>query len=753
MMVKIRGVWTPDGSILNVLGVKPPSNLVINRLGNITSGNVVEMSWTASPDPYLRGYYVYYRKTGTTNWTMAGQVPVGQTNYQLYSLDPNQTYDFGVAAYNNLGFVSTKVTENGLTPGYNFALPAITGLRLTNATAGLYETDSGDFNIAWDNQKNLVVKGRPFRDYFKTYIVNVYDDTTLVKTYYTQDTSFNYSFAINETKIRKPTIGVIAQGFTSGTLSEEVKITVENKQCRMPENVGATGGFGNIFVSWKQSTERDYAGAVIQVTSPVNNQTFISNKPEFDSFALADGEYQVKVGFYDIFGVDNINYCPEFTVSLNSKYVFTEEDANEINSILDLDDRLSNTLTNAIDTANNNANTKIEAAEERLDDKIAASEVTMSTQIANLDQSLSQKITTVESTANGNKANITTLTQTVADNDAAQTTAINQLKSSTDSSFASVNQQMTTLATKTEVNASYTLSVNANGTVAGFKLIAGGTNNNSAIYFAANKFVIAGNDTASTGGSAPFTIVNGTTYLKTAMIQNASIGTAYIADLAVTNAKIANLAVNAAKIADATITTAKIGDAQITTAKIANTIQSTNFVSGSAGWQINKAGTAQFNNVTVRGAVYASSGSFKGTVEASSFIGDVVNMGTGNAWSGSTAVNNWTGTQTITYKDAGSLTNNKTVSLFLSGFVSFQTSTSVKIATVTVVCNGQTITRNYYNSSNTALEFFDMFTFKGVTANSVAAKVTVTLGSLLSKYEVRAPVMLITRGTGTFSVS
>ncbi|WP_418885979.1 phage tail tip fiber protein [Escherichia coli] len=273
------------------------------------------------------------------------------------------------------------------------------------------------------------------------------------------------------------------------------------------------------------------------------------------------------------------------------------------------------------------------------------------------------------------------------------------------------------------------------------------------MYFAANKFVIAGNDTASTGGSAPFTIVNGTTYLKTAMIQNASIGTAYIADLAVTNAKIANLAVNAAKIADATITTAKIGDAQITTAKIANTIQSTNFVSGSAGWQINKAGTAQFNNVTVRGAVYASSGSFKGTVEASSFIGDVVNMGTGNAWSGSTAVNNWTGTQTITYKDAGSLTNNKTVSLFLSGFVSFQTSTSVKIATVTVVCNGQTITRNYYNSSNTALEFFDMFTFKGVTANSVAAKVTVTLGSLLSKYEVRAPVMLITRGTGTFSVS
>ncbi|WP_425401420.1 phage tail tip fiber protein, partial [Escherichia coli] len=480
---------------------------------------------------------------------------------------------------------------------------------------------------------------------------------------------------------------------------------------------------------------------------------FISNKPEFDSFALSDGEYKVKVGFYDIFGVDNINYSPEFTVSLNSKYVFTEEDANEINDVLNLDSRLSNTLTNAVNTANGYTDTQVTKIEKKIDDEVSASITTLNTQMADLDSSLSQKIEAVESTANDNKANITSLTQTVTNNEQATATSINQLKAESDSNFSVVSQELAAKASKSEVNASYTLSVNSNGTVAGFKLIAGGTNNNSSIYFAANKFVIAGTDTATTGGSAPFTIVNGTTYLKTAMIQNASIGTAYIADLAVTNAKIANLAVNAAKIADATITTAKIGDAQITTAKIANTIQSTNFVSGSAGWQINKAGTAQFNNVTVRGAVYASSGSFKGTVEASSFIGDVVNMGTGNAWSGSTAVNNWTGTQTITYKDAGSLTNNKTVSLFLSGFVSFQTSTSVKIATVTVVCNGQTITRNYYNSSNTALEFFDMFTFKGVTANSVAAKVTVTLGSLLSKYEVRAPVMLITRGTGTFSVS
>ncbi|WP_249440684.1 phage tail tip fiber protein [Escherichia coli] len=130
----------------------------------------------------------------------------------------------------------------------------------------------------------------------------------------------------------------------------------------------------------------------------------------------------------------------------------------------------------------------------------------------------------------------------------------------------------------------------------GFKLIAGGTTNTSAIYFAADKFVISGASTATVGGTAPFTVIGTTTYLKTAMIQQASIGTAYIADLAVTNAKIANLAVN----------TAKIVDASITTAKIANTIQSNNYVANSTGWQINKAGTIYINGTGGTGRMVIS---------------------------------------------------------------------------------------------------------------------------------------------------
>jgi predicted phage tail protein len=53
-----------------------------------------------------------------------------------------------------------------------------------------------------------------------------------------------------------------------------------------------------------------------------------------------------------------------------------------------------------------------------------------------------------------------------------------------------------------------------------------------------------------------------------------------------------------------------IQDGTITTAKIAGVIQSIDYQPAAAGWSINKAGTAEFNNVTVRGAIYATSGNF-----------------------------------------------------------------------------------------------------------------------------------------------
>ncbi|EOV8484195.1 phage tail protein [Klebsiella aerogenes] len=68
---------------------------------------------------------------------------------------------------------------------------------------------------------------------------------------------------------------------------------------------------------------------------------------------------------------------------------------------------------------------------------------------------------------------------------------------------------------------------------------------------------------------------------------------------------------------------AVIKDGSITNVKIGNVIQSNNYVDGSSGWSINKDGGAQFNNAIFRGHIEARSGTFKGTLEAQNFIGDI----------------------------------------------------------------------------------------------------------------------------------
>lgn len=58
------------------------------------------------------------------------------------------------------------------------------------------------------------------------------------------------------------------------------------------------------------------------------------------------------------------------------------------------------------------------------------------------------------------------------------------------------------------------------------------------------------------------------------------------------------------------IQSAVIKDGSITNAKIGNRIQSNNYVAGSAGWAIDKSGSAEFSNATVRGKLYANNGNF-----------------------------------------------------------------------------------------------------------------------------------------------
>ncbi|EPF4420700.1 phage tail tip fiber protein [Escherichia coli] len=225
--------------------------------------------------------------------------------------------------------------------------------------------------------------------------------------------------------------------------------------------------------------------------------------------------------------------------------------------------------------------------------------------IANDREATARSLLSLQTDVNGNKASINSLNQTFSDYQQATATQIDSITATVNGHTSAITTNAQAIANVNgELSAMYNIKVgvSSNGQYYAAGMGIGVENTpsgmQSQVIFLADRFAV----TTAAGNSValPFVIQNGQTFIRASFIQ------------------------------DGTIENAKIG----------NYIQSNNYAAGSAGWKLNKAGDAEFNNVTVRGVVYASGGSFtgeiqatsgkfKGTVEAQSFIGDIANMHTG----------------------------------------------------------------------------------------------------------------------------
>lgn len=247
--------------------------------------------------------------------------------------------------------------------------------------------------------------------------------------------------------------------------------------------------------------------------------------------------------------------------------------------------------------------------------------------IVNDREATARSLLSLQTDVNGNKASINSLNQTFSDYQQAMATQVNSITATVNGHTSAITTNAQAIANVNgDLSAMYNIKVgvSSNGQYYAAGMGIGVQNTpsgmQSQVIFLADRFAV----TTAAGNSValPFVIQNGQTFIRASFIQ------------------------------DGTIENAKIG----------NYIQSNNYVAGSAGWKLNKAGDAEFNNVTVRGVVYASggrftgeiqatSGKFKGTVEAQSFIGDIANMHTGTDVSRSS---DGLLEKVITYKDSSS---------------------------------------------------------------------------------------------------
>ncbi|ELJ5763539.1 phage tail protein [Enterobacter hormaechei] len=191
-------------------------------------------------------------------------------------------------------------------------------------------------------------------------------------------------------------------------------------------------------------------------------------------------------------------------------------------------------------------------------------------------EATARSLLSLQTDVNGNKAAINSLNQTFSNYQQATATQINGITATINGHTSAITTNAQAIANVNgDLNAMYSIKVavdsNGNQYAAGMGI---GVQNTPAgmqsqVLFLADRFAVM----TQAGGTVtlPFVIQNGQTFIRDTFIQ------------------------------DGTISNAKIG----------NYIQSSTWDgTGNVGWHINKSGYATFNNVTVRGSIYATNGNF-----------------------------------------------------------------------------------------------------------------------------------------------
>ncbi|MBQ5024021.1 DUF1983 domain-containing protein [Klebsiella pneumoniae] len=247
---------------------------------------------------------------------------------------------------------------------------------------------------------------------------------------------------------------------------------------------------------------------------------------------------------------------------------------------------------------------KVDSSSSKVDQMSKTLSDSQSTQ-ASLNTSLQSQIDAQASANIKNQTDLNSAVTSIATIKSTQATQATQLsaiaKQQTDMT-ASLNNQSASIQTLQEsvanndsLKSTWMVKMETNSAgqkyAAGIALGVDGKSQQSQFLVQADRFALINTSNGNT--TTPFVIDNGVTYMNSA----------YIKDGAITDAKIAN--------------------ASISSAKIAQHIQSDNYIDGQRGWAINKNGAAQFNDVVVRGTIYATDGWFNGTVYANRVEGDI----------------------------------------------------------------------------------------------------------------------------------
>ena len=251
---------------------------------------------------------------------------------------------------------------------------------------------------------------------------------------------------------------------------------------------------------------------------------------------------------------------------------------------------------------------------------------------------LSSSVTVIDGQVTSTAQDLTTLTTTVGGNTASITTQSNSING---------------------VEANYSVKIDNNNRITGFGLLSttSGSTPFSEFVVVADQFSIVSPDSTAETPLQPFTVTESKIYFGTDVIVSGdliSTGTISadriridsvtldtVVEGGVTKLVIKDSGVDTAQIALAAVETAKLANDAVTVDKFANTLQSTNYVADTAGWQILTSGDVEFQNAKVSGDIVAQTltvteANITGTLTLG---GGVLQDGSGNNLTTTTTLN------------------------------------------------------------------------------------------------------------------
>ena len=254
--------------------------------------------------------------------------------------------------------------------------------------------------------------------------------------------------------------------------------------------------------------------------------------------------------------------------------------------------------------------------------------VTQANDITALKSTVNDPSVGVTATASG----LSSLTTSVSVIDGSVSTISSDLTSLT----TTVGGNSTSISTQSQsidgVEANYGVKIDNNNRISGFGLLSTTSDSTPFSEFAviADQFSIVDPSSTAANPIQPFTVTSQKVYFGTDVVISGdlvSTGTISadrlqidgvtldtVTEDGVTSLLIKSSGVDTAQIAESAITTARLSNDAVTVDKFANTLESTNYVADTSGWQILTSGNVEFQNAKITGEINATSGTLSSSI-------------------------------------------------------------------------------------------------------------------------------------------